>query len=76
MYYNSEKALDILQSEYNRLISEGIDSENAREFLGKDVFSLEEFSSWSPVAIQQAKNELLKLGFVEKNVLGEYKLAE
>lgn len=73
---NSEKALDILQNEYNRLISEGIDHENARDFLGKDIFSLKEFSSWSPSSIQQAKNELLKLGFVEKNILGEYKLAE
>lgn len=76
MSYISEIALDILQSEYNRLVSEGIDSKNARDFLGKDAFSLEEFSSWSPVTIQQALNELLKLGYVEKNVLGEYKLKE
>jgi len=76
MSYHSEQALDILQNKYNRLISDGVDHENAREFLGKDAFSLEEFSSWSSTAIQQAKNELLKLGFVEKNVLGEYKLAE
>ena len=75
MSINSEKALDILQKEYNRLIAEGIDSENARDFLGKDAFSLEAFSSWNPSAIRQAKNELLNLGFVEKNVLGECKLA-
>lgn len=75
MSYNSERALVILQNEYDRLISKGIDSENARDFLGKDAFSLEEFSSWNHSAIQQAKNDLLSLGFVEKNVLGEYKLA-
>lgn len=74
MSNNSEKALDILQSEYNRLIAVGIDSENARDFLGKDAFSLEAFSSWSPSAIQQAKNELKNLGFVEENILGECKL--
>lgn len=76
MSYNSEKALDILQNEYNRLIAEGVDSENARDFQGNDIFSLKEFSTWKPSAIQQAKDELLSLGFVKKNVLGEYELAE
>lgn len=75
MSINSEKALGILQSEYNRLVAEGIDSENARDFLGKDAFGLEAFSSWSPSSIRQAKNELLSLGFIEENVLGECKLA-
>lgn len=65
----SEKALEIMQNEYKRLIDEGIDSENARDFQGNDAFSLEEFSSWNPHAIQQAKNELLRYGFIEKKCL-------
>lgn len=73
---NAQKAQDILQKEYDRLIDEGVSSINAKDFQGKDVFSLEEFSSWKPSALQQAKDELLKFGFLKKNILGEYSLVK
>lgn len=72
----ASKAWEIIQSEYDRLINEGVDSTNARDLMGKDAFDLEAFSSWKPSDIQKAKNELLTYGFIEKNVLGEYRLPD
>lgn len=72
----ASEAWEIIQDEYNRLINEGVDSTNARDLMGKDAFDLEAFSSWKPSDIQKAKDELLRYGFVEKNVLGEYRLPD
>lgn len=70
----ADKAWEIIQNEYDRLIDEGVDPTNAKDLMGKDVFSLEAFASWKPSEIQHAKDELLRVGLVKKNVLGECKL--
>lgn len=71
----ANKAWKIIQNEYDRLINEGVDSTNAKDLMGKDAFSLKEFASWNPSEVQHAKDELLRLGLVKKNVLGECKLS-
>lgn len=72
----ADKAYNILQKEYNRLISNGIHHINAIDFEGKDAFSLEEFSSWTPSEIQRAKKELLSTGLIEDDVQGNCHLPE
>lgn len=72
----SRKAYDILQNEYKKLISQGVDHINAIEFNGKDAFELEEFSSWTQAEIQKAKKELLAAGLIKDDVLGSCHLPE
>lgn len=72
----SYRAYDILQKEYNRLISNGVNHVNAIDFEGKDAFSLKEFSSWTPSEIEVAKKELLNTGLIKKDVQGNYHLPE
>ena len=72
----SYRAYDILHKEYDRLISNGTHHINAIDFEGKDAFSLEGFSSWTPLEIETAKNELLATGLIEKDVQGNYHLPD
>lgn len=72
----SDRAYDILCDEYNRLISNGVNHINAIDFEGRDAFSLEAFSTWTPEEIQKAKTELLSSHLIEDDVQGNCHLPE